>query len=136
MRASHPGVNKLRTARILEEGMVLTNEPGCYFIEPLLTAALTNPNQSKYFNTEILARFRGTGGVRLEDVVVITEGGIESLSTCPRTVQEIEQVMSSQSQGVWPPVLDHAPGLKRHWTRLAEHGKGMEDHPNVQVVVV
>ena len=60
------GVSKLRTARVLETGMVLTNEPGCYFIDALINEALSNPDKSKYINVERLEQYRHTGGVRLE----------------------------------------------------------------------
>ncbi len=34
-RIDEPGIRHLRTVRPLEERMVLTIEPGCYFIEPV-----------------------------------------------------------------------------------------------------
>lgn len=43
---------------------------------------------------EVLNRFRGFGGVRLEDDILVTADGIENLSDCPRTVEEVEAVMA------------------------------------------
>lgn len=122
-RSTRPGLNKLRTARVLEVGMVLTNEPGCYFVDYLLDKALANPAQGKFINADVLQRFRGFGGVRIEDVVAVTVSGPETLSTCPRTVEEIEGVMAGQA---WPPAMDAAPELKRQWVKLAHSGHGME----------
>jgi Xaa-Pro dipeptidase len=44
--------------------MVITVEPGCYFIDFLIERALATPEHAKFINKDVLARFRGTGGVR------------------------------------------------------------------------
>ena len=105
-----PGLSKLRTARILEENMVLTVEPGCYFIDHLLDGAINNPELSIYLNEGKLKPYRGYGGVRLEDVVAITKDGCVNFTVCPRTVEEVEEVMAG---GKWPPMKDSAPELRR-----------------------
>ncbi|XP_028049802.1 xaa-Pro dipeptidase isoform X2 [Monomorium pharaonis] len=92
-RSKNAGVRNLRTARTLLAGMVLTVEPGCYFIDCLLDAALADPDQSKFLVREQLQRFRGFGGVRIEDDVLITETGVDNMTDVPRTVQEIESFM-------------------------------------------
>lgn len=92
-RPAEPGVKKLRTARVLEAGMCVTVEPGLYFINVLLDAALADPAKAKYFNVDVLKRFRNTGGVRLEDDVHVTQDGCEVLTEVPRTVEEIEAFM-------------------------------------------
>ena len=89
----------MRTARIIEAGMVLTVEPGCYFIDPLLDRALSNKKQMKFFNVDRLKDFRGFGGVRLEDDVWVTSDGCENLTLCPRAVDEVLDVMKG---GAWP----------------------------------
>ena len=111
-RSSRPGLRKLRTSRVIEEGMVLTVEPGCYFIDPLLDMAISDEKQRKFINLDRLKDFRGFGGVRLEDDVWVTADGCENLTLCPRAVEEVLDVMHG---GVWPPNVDVLPELKRAW---------------------
>ncbi len=49
---------------------VITVEPGCYFIEPLLEEALQDPAKSEFLVKQVLEKFWRLGGVRLEDNVV------------------------------------------------------------------
>lgn len=69
----------------------------------------------RFLNNDVLQRFRGFGGVRLEDVVVVTETGVANLTTCPRTIEEVESVRQG---GAWPPAFDAAPKLQRQWGQL------------------
>jgi Xaa-Pro dipeptidase len=101
-RPTRPGTRSLRTARTLEEGMVLTIEPGLYFIEPVLDAALANPDHARFFVPEVLQRFRGFGGVRIEDDLAVTSDGMELMTCVPRTVEEIEALMAQGRQE--PPI--------------------------------
>jgi Xaa-Pro dipeptidase len=110
-RINLPGLRKLRTARILKEGMTLTVEPGCYFIDHLLDEALAEGSPLKpYIDKAVVNTYRGFGGVRLEDVLVITSSGCENFTLCPRTINEVEHVMAG---GKWPPLKDEMPELRR-----------------------
>ena len=95
-RIMEPGIKSLRTGRVLQEGMVLTVEPGVYFIDFVINQALSDPEKSKYLNAKKLEEFKNFGGVRLEDDVVVTKDGMENLTKCPRTVEEVEAVMSGK----------------------------------------
>ncbi|XP_063293730.1 xaa-Pro dipeptidase [Pelobates fuscus] len=96
-RIDLPGLKSLRTARVLQERMVLTIEPGIYFIDHVLDQALNNPAQSCFINNETLQRFRGFGGVRIEDDIAVTANGMELLTCVPRTVEEIEAHMADSA---------------------------------------
>lgn len=110
-RIQKPGLRSLRMARTLLDGMTLTVEPGCYFIDHLLDWALSKDSDLRtYLNDQVLNSYRGFGGVRLEDVVLITKDGFENLTICPRTVEEVEAVMNGAK---WPPISDSDPSLGR-----------------------
>ena len=84
--------------RRLEANMVLTVEPGVYFIDPLLDKALADDLLRPFLNVDRLAQFRGFGGVRLEDDIIVTPEGMENMTHCPRTVEEIEALMAAGSE--------------------------------------
>jgi len=97
-RIDAPGIRNLRTARVLQERMVITVEPGCYFIDSVIDKALNDPSQAKFMVKSKIDEFRGSGGVRIEDDVAITATGCELMTDVPRTVDEIEALMSTGSK--------------------------------------
>jgi Xaa-Pro dipeptidase len=69
----------LRLTRELEAGNMLTIEPGLYFIEPLLRQWREehNPGAINWSRVDALAPY---GGIRIEDNVLVTEGGCDNLT--------------------------------------------------------
>uniref|UniRef100_A0A674NAG2 Xaa-Pro dipeptidase n=1 Tax=Takifugu rubripes TaxID=31033 RepID=A0A674NAG2_TAKRU len=105
-RIAEPGLKSLRMGRLVQERMVLTVEPGIYFISHLLDQALADPTQSCFINNQVLARFRNFGGVRIEDDIAVTADGIELLTCVPRTVEEIEAFMADSAKTFSPIAAD------------------------------
>jgi Xaa-Pro aminopeptidase len=86
---------RLRCGRVLAENMVITVEPGIYFIKPLLHELYNNADLTQFIVKEKLDLFHEFGGVRIESDVVITATGVENMTDVPRTVDEIEAWMKN-----------------------------------------
>ncbi|MBS0971098.1 MULTISPECIES: Xaa-Pro dipeptidase [Yersiniaceae] len=69
----------LRCTRVLEPGMVLTIEPGLYFIESLL-APWREGQFSQHFDWARIEALKPFGGIRIEDNVVIYPNRIENMT--------------------------------------------------------
>jgi len=92
-RIDRPGLRFLRTRRELLPGMVITIEPGLYFIPALLKPALEDKAKAQFLNKEKVQKLFNFGGVRIEDNLIISENGTQNLTDVPKEIKEIEDVM-------------------------------------------
>jgi len=83
--------------QLLEEGMVITVEPGIYFIRSIIEDIKKNPEKACFVDFDKVEEYFYVGGVRIEDDVLVTKDGFENLSPLPRTVEEIEAFMAGTS---------------------------------------
>lgn len=67
-------------------------EPGIYFSPHLLAPV----RDSKHIDQEVLKRYESVGGVRIEDVVLITKDGYENLTTVRSDTEWVEKVCSGE----------------------------------------
>ena len=97
IKRSHQfGLMYLRMGRQLEEGFVMTVEPGLYFIEALINKWYGEEKFTEFIKYDQLEKFFGFGGIRLEDNILVTENGPKVLGPpIPKTVSEIEFLKSA-----------------------------------------
>ncbi|MGA7539765.1 MAG: Xaa-Pro dipeptidase, partial [Steroidobacteraceae bacterium] len=69
----------LRLTRVLEQGFIVTMEPGLYFIPQLLEEARSAARSSR-INWRRVDFFRKFGGIRIEDDLAVTVSGHENLT--------------------------------------------------------
>ena len=89
------GTSSLRMGRRLQEGFVITDEPGCYFIPALIDQWRAQGMHKEFLNLDKIETFKDFGGIRLEDDILIIPGGSRFLGDkrTPITVEEVEEIM-------------------------------------------
>ncbi len=89
------GTNCLRMGRRLQEGFVVTDEPGIYFIPALIDEWRAGGHCAEFLNFDMLDTYKDFGGIRLEDDVLITADGCRFLGKeiIPYHPQDVENFM-------------------------------------------
>ncbi|NMA73073.1 MAG: aminopeptidase P family protein [Bacteroidales bacterium] len=90
-KSSQFGRKSLRLARPLEEGFVLTIEPGIYFIPELIDLWKGEGLFKDFINYEKVEGYKNFGGIRNEEDYLITKEGSRRLGKkIPLTPEEVE----------------------------------------------
>ena len=89
------GTNCLRMGRRLEEGFVVTDEPGIYFIPALIDNWKASGHCKEFINFDLLETYKDFGGIRIEDDVLITENGCRFIGSkrIPYHPKDVEAFM-------------------------------------------
>ena len=91
------GTNALRMGRRLEEGFVVTDEPGIYFIPALIDDWRASGHCAEFLNFDKLETYKDFGGIRIEDDILITKDGCRFLGQkrIPYHPKDVEEFMAS-----------------------------------------
>ena len=91
------GTNCLRMGRRLEEGFVVTDEPGIYFIPALIDDWKASGHCKEFLNFDKLETYKDFGGIRIEDDVLITKDGCRFIGKdrIPYHPKDVEEFMAN-----------------------------------------
>lgn len=90
------GLKSLRLGRELEEGFVLTIEPGLYLIPQLIDKFEAENKFSAFIDYKEVRKIQDQGGIRIEDDYLVTSDGIELLGEpLAKEISEIEEIRNA-----------------------------------------
>jgi Xaa-Pro aminopeptidase len=96
-RSTQFGLKSLRFSRPLKPGIVLTVEPGIYFIPQLIDKWQAENKCAEFINYDKIEFYRSFGGIRIEDDVVVTSNGSRVLGRpIPKAVEDVEAIASDK----------------------------------------
>ena len=73
------GTNCLRCGRRLQEGWVMTDEPGIYFIPALIDEWRANGTNKDFLCFDKIETYKDFGGIRIENDLLVTKDGCRML---------------------------------------------------------
>ncbi len=90
------GTNCLRCGRRVQEGFVMTDEPGIYFIPALMDAWKAEGHCKDFLNFGLLEKYKDFGGIRLEDDILITKDSCRLLGEkrIPYHINDVEEFIN------------------------------------------
>jgi Xaa-Pro aminopeptidase len=90
------GTNCLRMGRRLEEGFVVTDEPGIYFIPALIDDWRKSGHCKEFLCFDEIEKYKDFGGIRIEDDILITKDGCRFLGKkrIPYHPKDVEEFMA------------------------------------------
>lgn len=94
------GTNCLRFGRRLQEGYVMTDEPGIYFIPALIDEWHATGHCKDFLNFDAIEQYKDFGGIRIEDDLLITADGARYLGKqrIPYHVDDLEAFIAQASE--------------------------------------
>ena len=94
--SSQFGTASLRLGRKLQEGFVVTDEPGIYFIPSLIELWKKDKINEQYLNFDVIEKYKDFGGIRIEDDLLITEEGSRFLGKdmIPYHMDDVEEYIA------------------------------------------
>lgn len=86
--------------RRLEEGFVITDEPGIYFIPALIDSWKASGHCKDFLNFDKIETYKDFGGIRLEDDLLITKDGCRFLGEkrIPYHTADVERYMEENAE--------------------------------------